>query len=64
MVIRFIDEIRYVPSFLNKAHQVLKWKSREIVPVLGIIIVSPVGLVSEYMPLGSLDMFLKLVLKF
>ncbi|OQR69047.1 tyrosine-protein kinase JAK2-like [Tropilaelaps mercedesae] len=58
VVVRFVGEIRYIQHFLNKANEVLKWKSREIVPVLGITIVSPVGLVSEYMPLGSLDMFL------
>lgn len=61
MVVRFINETSYQRSFLNKADQVLTWRSREIVPILGIIIVSPVGLVSEYMPLGSLDIFLRSV---
>lgn len=59
VVYRILLDDNLLKTFLTKSNEVMSWKCRELVPILGLVASPQASLVSEYIPLGSLDMYLK-----
>ncbi|XP_003747168.2 tyrosine-protein kinase JAK2 [Galendromus occidentalis] len=59
VVYRILLDNSLLRSFLDKADEIVNWRCREIVPVLGLGVHPYNCLASEFIPLGSLDLYLK-----